>query len=87
MDSPLRMMLTPHKRFAKSTPTYGEPVGVITVSSVNGRNPKPASTTCRSMLLTNAVLLGIAGFAMHAWVLWHPLLDVHVEETLSMGMQ
>ena len=38
-------MLTPQRRLAKSTPTYGEPVGVMTVSSVNGRNPRPASTT------------------------------------------
>ena len=46
IDSPLRMMLTPHNLFAKSTPQYWEPVGVVTVSSLKGRKPKPASTTC-----------------------------------------
>lgn len=45
IDSPLRMMLTPHSFLAKSTPTYFRPVGVVTVFSVNGRCPSPASTT------------------------------------------
>jgi hypothetical protein len=45
MDSPLRMMDTPQRRLAKSTPTYCRPVGVTTVRSRNGRCPRPASTT------------------------------------------
>ena len=50
IDSPLRMILTPHNLLAKYTPQYWEPVGVVTVSSVNGRKPKPASTTCNAKL-------------------------------------
>lgn len=37
MDSPDRMMDTPQRRLANSTPTYGCPVGVMTVFSVKGR--------------------------------------------------
>ena len=48
MLSPLRMMLTPHSFFAKSTPTYWWPVGVTTVFSEKCRCPKLASTTRRS---------------------------------------
>ena len=44
--SPLRMMLTPQSFLAKSTPVYVRPVGVMTLRSVNGRCPSPASTTC-----------------------------------------
>ena len=47
MLSPLRMSDTPHRRLAKSTPTYLAPVGVVIAFSQNGRNPRPASTTCR----------------------------------------
>jgi hypothetical protein len=37
IDSPLRIMDTPHSFLAKSTPTYVRPVGVTTLISRNGR--------------------------------------------------
>lgn len=50
MLSPLRMMDTPHSFLAKSTPMYGCPVPVTTHFSVNGRCPRPCSTTCAPIL-------------------------------------